>query len=510
MLGWEAFFLTLTSMKKLLIFFLFCLSFPPFPATAQGEVVFYELNIDPLGGDTGNEWVTLWNSGDEPIDLSGWELDADQLPYWTIPEGVILDEQDYLRIQLRQEGTGSGNILYTGSSFGSSNMGNTKGSVTLFRAGGRTAAYLEDFVQWGSSDTTHVSTAAETGLFDPTVFLEVLTEGLIYRRQCLFWARECFTEGHALPWGVGDEVQDTGSGDVLDEGMLQVPQLILWKVFPVNNKSIGDVIELKNIGDEVDNAHQYDGWEIIVDALHYDLSDMVNTGESVYRIVLGTNPTSSNVWEALEGLVSTTEQIYLTYKGAIVDVVCWERMPIAQNELSESLSVRTYWSGDCLSSEGLQEGDFWQRRDPLTTEKDAWLRSTLAPTTNDEGGNEESPTIPTTTTCIPPQAIRLSEILPNPDGTDTGNEWVELVNTSGEETFLCGLLLDDGEGGSSPYTIPEQYLSPGAFLVISDAMSGISLGNTADAVRVFTTEGALIDTITYTSAPSGKSFSKVE
>lgn len=46
------------------------------------------------------DWIELFNSGAEAVDLSGWGLsDDDDTPLrWTFPEGVILDSGDYLLI----------------------------------------------------------------------------------------------------------------------------------------------------------------------------------------------------------------------------------------------------------------------------------------------------------------------------------------------------------------------------------------------------------------------------
>src|SRR5690606_41909823 len=40
-------------------------------------------------------------------------------------------------------------------------------------------------------------------------------------------------------------------------------------------------------------------------------------------------------------------------------------------------------------------------------------------------------------------ALRIHELLPDPVGTDTGQEWVELLNTSSLTTHLNGWTLTD-------------------------------------------------------------------
>lgn len=106
--------------------------------------------------------------------------------------------------------------------------------------------------------------------------------------------------------------------------------------------------------------------------------------------------------------------------------------------------------------------------------------------------------------------ITISEILPNPDGTDAKNEWVEITNPGTEAINLGNWQLDDGEDGSKPYAIPDSIiLEPGQALAISTKDSGLSLGNKEDMVRLFNFEGELVHEIDYEEAPSGQSYSLI-
>lgn len=54
---------------------LFALLLPMIPAFAQ-DVVIVEVEPNPSGADSGNEWVRLFNTGPEEADLSGWTLSS--------------------------------------------------------------------------------------------------------------------------------------------------------------------------------------------------------------------------------------------------------------------------------------------------------------------------------------------------------------------------------------------------------------------------------------------------
>ena len=130
-----------------------CLAFiaTPFSVFAS-SVVINEVMFDPLGSDSGYEWVELYNTGDEQADISGWEVYPDGIGYFTIPHGFLLGAKKFVVIHLKGSGSHSITDLYH-TTTSSSNMGNTSGSVAIFRAGMETKKdRIKDFMQWGRSD----------------------------------------------------------------------------------------------------------------------------------------------------------------------------------------------------------------------------------------------------------------------------------------------------------------------------------------------------------------------
>jgi hypothetical protein len=106
--------------------------------------------------------------------------------------------------------------------------------------------------------------------------------------------------------------------------------------------------------------------------------------------------------------------------------------------------------------------------------------------------------------------IYISEIMANPDGTDTNKEWIELHNADTKKIHLGNWTLDDIEGGSKPYTLPDSlFIEPGKAILIDSKTSKISLGNKEDSVRLFDFNGLLIDEVDYEEAPSGHSYSRI-
>jgi len=93
--------------------------------------------------------------------------------------------------------------------------------------------------------------------------------------------------------------------------------------------------------------------------------------------------------------------------------------------------------------------------------------------------------------------ISINSFLANPKGTDTNNEWIKLTNNSAQTITLNNWKLDDKEGGSTPYKIPDLQITSGQTISISSAESHLSLNNNGDEVRLFTPDNQLAAAISY-------------
>jgi len=96
------------------------------------------------------------------------------------------------------------------------------------------------------------------------------------------------------------------------------------------------------------------------------------------------------------------------------------------------------------------------------------------------------------------QDILINEFLANPTGTDAQNEWIELVNTGNETTDLSGWKIDDEEGGSSPFVIPDGTLvEPQSFIVFPRPQTKIALNNDGDTVRLLLPTNIIIHEVSF-------------
>ncbi|MBI4132368.1 MAG: lamin tail domain-containing protein [Candidatus Sungbacteria bacterium] len=141
----------------------------------SASVVINEILFDPSGTDTGLEKIEIYNPDATAADMGGWELYPDGIGYFPFPVGFSLAAQSFVTIHLRTSGTNDAANLY--HSAASLNMGNSSGSVALFRFGGRTKDTIVDFVRYhkpGSSEKkTWESTAVEAGLWAAGTYFDI-------------------------------------------------------------------------------------------------------------------------------------------------------------------------------------------------------------------------------------------------------------------------------------------------------------------------------------------------
>ncbi len=96
------------------------------------------------------------------------------------------------------------------------------------------------------------------------------------------------------------------------------------------------------------------------------------------------------------------------------------------------------------------------------------------------------------------KSIIISEFMPDPEGTDTENEWIELYNQSNQIANLTNWQIDDQEDGSSPFIFPSNSLiGPEQFLVLRRSITKIALNNDNDQVRLLYPDGSLATEVNY-------------
>ncbi|MEI7498284.1 MAG: lamin tail domain-containing protein [Candidatus Falkowbacteria bacterium] len=105
--------------------------------------------------------------------------------------------------------------------------------------------------------------------------------------------------------------------------------------------------------------------------------------------------------------------------------------------------------------------------------------------------------------------IIINEFLPNPVGEDADEEWIELFNRSKETVDLYNWEVDDAPGGSKPYRFVENIvIAPNQYYLVTRDVSNIALNNGGDEVRLFNSLGELADLVKYKNAKEGLSYAR--
>jgi hypothetical protein len=87
----------------------------------------------------------------------------------------------------------------------------------------------------------------------------------------------------------------------------------------------------------------------------------------------------------------------------------------------------------------------------------------------------------------------VSEILPDPEGNDGENEFIEIHNPNSSVVNLTGFYVDDAEGGSSPHLLSDEtIIEAGGYLVFYSRDTKIALNNTGDSARLLYPDKTII------------------
>ncbi len=110
---------------------------------------------------------------------------------------------------------------------------------------------------------------------------------------------------------------------------------------------------------------------------------------------------------------------------------------------------------------------------------------------------------------IYPAGIFINEVLPNPEGPDETDEWIELYNSNNFDVDLSGWQVRDTAGTTKTHTIPQDTkILANGFLVFKRPETKIMLNNDGDGITLLAPNKKIIDFVNFTSAPLGQSYNK--
>ncbi len=145
----------------------------PTAEPTQASIVINEVLFNPLGNDTGKEFVELLNVSDQPVNLTDYDLKPDTSSYYTFPDFVLVPGAR-VSIRINTEGEDTDTELFTGLT---GNMGNSSGFVALFNSTTHSHSTIIDYVAYGAGGQTWESAAVTAGIWTVDDFVPLCEEG---------------------------------------------------------------------------------------------------------------------------------------------------------------------------------------------------------------------------------------------------------------------------------------------------------------------------------------------
>jgi len=420
-----------------------------------------EFMPNPEGTDGPNEWVEIVNPGSAPVNLAGW----------TLGDGLDAERHVFDDMILPAQGSV---VVYAGSnpeeperlvsSTGYLGLANNIDSVRLTRPDG----VLVDEVAYEGARAgisfNRNPDGGEDGDFVLHTDLDVLTSSPGRRADGSRWPGE--------------------------------PNLIINEVLP--NPSGTDTgqeyVEIVNVGGaRVDLT----GWKIGDNASedrHIFEPRFIEPGEALVVFDRGDHSDIDNA------INSSSQTLSLNNTGDSIFL----RMP--DGKIMDQFDYAS--SSDGLSLNRQTDG---ARSDIVTHTEVAGATSDNSPGKRVNGGLFAASL---------ERRVIINELLPNPAGSDTGEEFVEIVNVGTEPVSLDGWTLRDATAERHVFP-PDAMLQPGGVFVLYDegdhsnlssainsSTGSLSLNNSGDLIELLEADGSVHDAVQYSSSRDGVSLNR--
>lgn len=521
--------LVLVSTLVLCAFWL--LTLPLSAAESEKPSTFPDLVISQIYGGGGNsaalyknDFIELFNRGPDPVDLSDWSVQyasaAGSTWSVTILTGTIPGGRYYL-IQ-EAKGAGGSEDLPAADSIGSIAMSASNGKVALLNNQGRIATGtvcpsgpgIVDFVGYGTANCAEGTPAPklnntiaalrdEGGCTDSDDNASDFAVGAPDPRNISSAPHACgpidssTNTATATPTLAGPDTPTNTPTFTPTSTTTATPTPTSTNVLPHARIYVNEFLpQPKGDWNGDGEANTDDEWlELFnagnspVDLGGYRLDDAAGGGSIPYTIPAGALIPARGFlvffhFETKIALNDTGDDVRLLYAdGATADSISYSSAK-PDRSFSRYPDGAAFFTSDCAPS-------------PYA------INCSVAPTL--------TPTPPPY-----PQGILVNEFMPQPhadwnhDGSrDSWDEWIEITNSSPESVDLAGWKLDDGEGGSSPFSIPVgTTISPKEFLVFYADQTNIGLNDDGDEVRLLHPDSTVADDKGYNSSDPDRAYGR--
>ncbi|MCO4771179.1 MAG: lamin tail domain-containing protein [Deltaproteobacteria bacterium] len=427
-------------------------------ASLLKQVRVNEFLANPEGADAGKEWVELVNLGGAPVDLDGWTL-SDTTSVRHAFADTVLEAGRSLVVEAGSVGGIPGATAVATS--GALSLGNSKDQLVLRDADDS----IVDRVAW---------TAA--------------APGVSFNRNEDGDLAGNFVLHTTLPGAVEDS-----SPGLTASGGAWGPTVIVNELMPnpAGTDSGNEWVELVNTGNA---SVDLTGWTLgdTAEPDRHVFSGTLGPDEALVLFDSGSHPEVPGSLTSSSGSLSlnnSNETLTLrNADGIVVDTVAWTASTsgVSLNRVTDADPAATLIDHDTvLGASGTSSPD-------ARVDGSPWG-----------------------------QVLVVNEVMPNPAGSDSGNEYVEIVNLSDAAASLDGWTLGDAVSATRHVFDSTAVIPPGGVLVVYDrgdhsaipgalnSSSGtLSLNNAADTVRLLDGDGVARSVVGWSGAPSGVSLNR--
>lgn len=437
-----------------------------------GDVVINEIAWMGTQVNSNDEWIELYNTTSASIDLTGWTLvSGDGSPNITL--GGSIPAQGFYLLERTDDDSVpdiAADLIYTGEL-----KNNGEGEILELRdSAGNLIDSIDANAGWpaGNNDTKQT--------------MERVGDGLWQNSQSPGGTPKAPNSGgYSAEDGEPDDQQPPPSPS---SGSSNPPPPVYNPSDLVINELVSDPadggVEWVELYNNTNGSINLSGWKI------------EDGSETATQLAGNINAYGFWLLERPKGVLNNSgDTVVLKYQGGVIDQLTygdWE-----DDDLSDNAPAAV----DPNSLARIIDG-----QDTDNSLNDFAVTNTPTPGAANIINNSKEK--------IYSSNIIINEFLPNPEGADNDNEFIELKNIGSSPVDLTGWIL--GDGSSNRYVIKNGdqngQLKPGGYIVFYRKTTGIALNNSGgDEVKLYNPDEQLVDKISYAGkANENESYALVE